>query len=112
MSSRQESDFACLEQLVREADKRAAQERRRAEDERAEHERRRAEEAEARVQLEEEKTKPTTFEEYVRACHTFLSKPLRIQTDRSLSTLGSITSPKKKPCLTLLMPWTDFLILQ
>ena len=149
MSSRQESDFARLEQLLREADERAEQERQRAEqeqrnrkeaderaeqerrraeqerrraederrnrkeaDERAEQERKRAEDAEARAQIEEEKTKPTTFEEYLRACHTFLSKPLRIQTDKSLSTQGSITSPKNKPCPTLLKPWTDFPILQ
>jgi len=29
--------------------------------------------------------------------HTLLSKPLRIQTDKSLSTQGSITSPKNNP---------------
>jgi hypothetical protein len=114
MSSRRESEFARLEQLLREADERAERERRRAEeaDERAEQERRRAED-EQRNRIEEEtKTRPTTFEEYLRACHTFLSKPLRIQTDKSLSTQGSITSPKNKPCPTLLMPWTDFPILQ
>lgn len=98
MSSRRESEFARLKQLPRKSD------------ERVEQERKRAEEAEARVRIEEEKTKPTTFEEYLRACHTHLSKPLHIQTDRSLSTQGSVTSPKNKPCLTLLKPWTDFLI--
>jgi hypothetical protein len=41
-------------------------------DKRAEQERRRAEESEARAQIEEGKTKPTTFEEYLRACHTEL----------------------------------------
>jgi len=99
MSSRRESEFARLQQLLREADERAEQERRRAEeaDERAEQERRRAED-EQRNRIEEEtKTRPTTFEEYLRACHTFLSKPLRIQTDKSLSTQGSITSTKNKP---------------
>jgi multidrug efflux pump subunit AcrA (membrane-fusion protein) len=111
-----------------EADERAEQERRRAKeaDERAELERRRAEdeqrnrkEADERAELErrraeeqEEKTRHTTFEEYIRACHTLLSKPLRIQTDKSLSTQGSITSPKNKPCPTLLKPWTDFPVLQ
>jgi hypothetical protein len=45
MSSRRDSDFTRLEQLLREADERAEQERRRAEaaDERAERERRHAE---------------------------------------------------------------------
>jgi hypothetical protein len=142
MSSRRESEFARLQQLLREADQRAQeadekaeQERRRAEDEqrnrkeadkRAEQERRRAEEADERAEQErrraedehrnrieeEKKTRPTTLEEYLRACHTFLSKPLRIQTDKSLSTQGSITSPKNKPCPTLLKPWTDFPVLQ
>ncbi|CZT13877.1 uncharacterized protein RCO7_00684 [Rhynchosporium graminicola] len=88
MSSGRESDIARLEQLLREADQRV------------EWERRRAEEAEARAQLEEEKTKPTTFEEYLYAYHKFLSKPLYIQTDKSLSTQGSITSPKNKLCPT------------
>jgi hypothetical protein len=79
MSSRRDSDFARLEQLLQE---------------------------------ERRKTRPTTFEEYIRACHALLSKPLRIQTDKSLSTQGSITSPKNKPCPTFLKPWTDFPILQ
>jgi hypothetical protein len=128
MSSRRDSDFARLEQLLQEerrnrqaADERAEQERQRAKeaDERAELERRRAEdehrnrqEAESRAQVEGKKTRPTTFEEYIRACHTLLSKPLRIQTDKSLSTQGSITSPKNKPCPTLLKPWADFPVLQ
>jgi hypothetical protein len=104
-----------------EADERAEHERRRAEeaDERAEQARRRAEdeqrnrqEAESRAQIEGKKTRATTFKEYIRAYHTLLSKPLRIQTDKSLSTQGSITSPKNKPCPTLLKPWTDFPIRQ
>jgi hypothetical protein len=102
ISSRRESDFARLEQLLREADERIKQERNRAEeaDKRAELERRRAEdeqrnrqEAGSRAQTEEKKTRPTTFEEYIRACHILLSKPLRIQTDKNLGTQGSITSP-------------------
>jgi hypothetical protein len=121
MSSTLESELVRLQQLLREADQRAQeaneraeQERRRAEeeqrnrkeaDERAERERRRAEE-------QEDRTRRTTCEEYIRACHTFLSKPLRIQTDKSLSTQGSITSPKNKPCPTLLKPWRDFPVLQ
>jgi hypothetical protein len=117
MSSRRDSDFARLEQLLQEerrnrqeADERAERERQRAEDERrrAEDEQRNRQKAESRAQIEGKKTRPTTFEEYMRACHTLLSKPLRIQTDKSLSTQGSITSPKNKRCPTLLKPWTDF----
>lgn len=87
MSSGRESDFARLEQLLL----KPMSERRRAEDERrnrkeaddrAEQERRPAEEAEAPAEIEEEKTKRTTLEEYLRACHTFLSKPLHAQTDK------------------------------
>jgi hypothetical protein len=155
MSSRRESDFTRLKQLLREADERIEQERRRAEeaDERANDERRNRKEADERVELErrraederrraeeaernqkeaderaeqermhaeherwraederrnrikeEKKTRPTTFEEYLCACYTLLSRPLRIQTEKSLSTQGSITSPKNKPCPTLLKP--------
>ncbi len=150
MSSRRESDFERLQQLLREErertelerGRRAELERERAElergrraelEERAELERERAElergrreelerelaelersrvEAESLAHIEEKKTRRTTFEEYIRNCHTLLSKPLRIQTDKSLGTQGSITSPKNKPCPTLLKPWTDFPILQ
>lgn len=92
MSSRPESDFLRLEQLLQEAN------------ERAELERRHAEEAESRAYIEEKKTRSTTFEEYICTCHTLLSKPLRIQTDKRLSTQGSIISPKNKPCPTLWKP--------
>jgi hypothetical protein len=54
----------------------------------------------------------TTFEEYIQTCHALLSKPLHIQTDKSLSTQGSITSLKNKPCPTLLKPWMEFPIKQ
>lgn len=107
MSSRRDSDFARLEQMLQEADERAEKERQRADDEQ-----RNRQEAESRAQIEANKTRPTTFEEYIHACHTLLSRPLRIQTDKSLSTQGSITSPKDKPCPTLLKPWTDFPSLQ
>merc|ERR1711977_163227 len=121
MSSRRDSDFALLEQMLekerrnrQEADERAELERQRAEQERrrAEEAHERAEQERRRAEDEGKKTRPTTFEEYIRACHTLLSKPLRIQTDKSLSTQGSITSPKNKPCPTLLKPWTDFPVLQ
>jgi hypothetical protein len=135
MSSRRDSDFARLEQLLREANERAEQERRNRKeaDERAELERRNRKEADERAELErqraddergraeeeqrtrqqaENKIRRTTFDEYIRTCHKLLSKSLCIQTDRRLSTQGSITSPKNKPCPTLLKPWTDFPILQ
>lgn len=51
---------------------------------------------------------PPTFEEYLCARHIFLSKPFRVQTDKSFSTQGSITNPKNNRCPTLLKPLTDF----
>lgn len=128
MSLRRESEFVRLKQLLREANKQAEQERKRIEKAnqrvkqeriRIEDERRRVDEADQRTEdkqrnriQEESKTRPTTFEEYLRACYIFLSKPLRTQTYKSLSTQGSITSPKNKPYPTLLKPWTEFLVLQ
>ena len=102
-----ELEVARLRQLLREADQ-GAQEAA----EKAEQKRRHAED-EQRNQLEaESKIRPTTFEEYICACHTFLSKPLRVQTNKRLGTKGTITSPKNKPCPTLLKPWKDFPELQ
>ena len=99
MSSRRESDFARLQRLLREANERAEEERKRAQEANE-----RVEQEQKRVDEEQTKTRPTTFEEYIRTCHTLLSKSLRVQTDKSLSTQGSITSPKNKPCPTLLKP--------
>jgi hypothetical protein len=82
-----------IEQRLREAEKRPEEERSRAEE-------------------EQRKTRHTTFEEYIGFCYKFISKPLHVQTDKSLSTQGSIASPKNKPRPTLLKPWTDFPIRQ
>ena len=80
MSSRRELEFACLEQLLREAVKRAEQERRCVEkaDERVEQERRCIEDEQRNRIEEKKKTRPITFKEYLRAYYTFLSKPLYI----------------------------------
>ncbi|TAQ86187.1 hypothetical protein B7494_g5489 [Chlorociboria aeruginascens] len=93
MSSRRESEVAHLEQLLREANQRADEERR------------------ARQEAEK-KTSRTTFEEYIRTCHTLLSKPIRIQTNKMLGTQGSTTNRQNKPCPLHLKPWSDFPILQ
>lgn len=42
-----------------------------------------------------------------RSCHR-LSQVMSVQTDKSLSTQGSTTSPKGKCCPTTLRPWEDF----
>ena len=100
MSSRRESDFARLEQQLQEAR------------EHAEHERQRADEEQQNQLGQEKKTRSTTFEEYISNCHKFLLTPLHIQTDKNLSTQGSITNLENKSCPTLLNPWTDFPIQQ
>ena len=72
---------------------------RKAED-RAERERQRAEE-------KEKQTRRTTFKELLESCH-LLSESTSVQTDKSLSTQGSTTSPKGKSCPTMLRPWMEF----
>ncbi|RFU31113.1 hypothetical protein B7463_g5223, partial [Scytalidium lignicola] len=74
-------------------------------DQRAERERTRAEEAEQR-------TRKTTLTEYLDLCHTYLFQSVSVQTDKSLSTQGDITSPKDKLRPDRLRPWNDFLAIQ
>ena len=69
---------------------------------------RRAIEAEQQARNERKRTRRTTFEEFIRYTHEYLAKPLEIQTDKSLTTKGSITSPDRKLCPTYLKPWEDF----
>ena len=86
-----------LEQLLREADQRVqeAEERARLERRLAEDEQRNRQEAESRAQIKGKETRSTTFEEYILACHTLLSKPLRIQTDKSSAVENSTKSAVK-----------------
>jgi hypothetical protein len=60
---------------------------------------------------ERQRNRKTTFAEYLLACHRLITKPLTIQTDRSLTTKGSITSPNGRICPTFLQPF-DFRALQ
>ena len=72
--------------------------------------RRQAEERDqqARHQLlqEQERTRLTTFDEYIRACHEYSSLPLRAA-HPSQSTKGSIPAPNGRLCPTELRNWTD-----
>ena len=70
-------------------------------------ERRLREQAENRAERTEIQTRRTTFEEILESCHS-LSESMSVQTDKSLSTQGSTTSPKGKCCPTTLQPWNDF----
>ena len=66
----------------------------------------RQKQAEDRQRQAEERIRPTTFKEYIRACHNLLSRPVVVQ-DRSRSTKGSINRPKGKYCPTHLRLWVD-----
>ncbi|KAK9242829.1 hypothetical protein V1506DRAFT_44626 [Lipomyces tetrasporus] len=68
--------------------------------------------AEERLLQDEHQNQKTTFEEFIDCCHTFLSEPLKIQTDRKLTTNGSLTNPSGRYCPTYLRPWSDFHSLQ
>ena len=77
--------------------------------------RERAEAAEAaaralaeRVGAAEERAGKTTFPQLLELCHNQLSKKLQVQTNRSLTTKGSITNPKGKKHPSHLRPWDDF----
>lgn len=70
--------------------------------ERANAERQRADEAEQQIQ-------PTSLDEYIAACHSLVYARLSVETDRRLTSKGSITNPRNKWCPTNLQPWSDFL---
>ena len=74
---------------------------------RAKEERRLRELAERRAEQAEDRTRRTTFEELLESCHR-VSQSMSVQTDKSLSTQGSMTSPKDKCCPTTIRPWEDF----
>lgn len=55
----------------------------------------------------EERTRQTTFIEFLRHCHNLLSLPLRVET-LSRSTTGTIPLPSEKYCPLRLEPWLDY----
>ncbi|UNI15341.1 hypothetical protein JDV02_001881 [Purpureocillium takamizusanense] len=117
-----------LERRLREAEERAEKEQQRAEEaererqkerDRAEKEQQRAEVAERERQQEQQRaeeaeiqTRPTTFDEYIAACHDHVFRQFRVESDRKLTSRGSITNPRNKLCPTSLEPWSNFLELQ
>ncbi|KAJ4317082.1 hypothetical protein N0V84_007535 [Fusarium piperis] len=92
-----ESEVQKLQRLLREAEQRADRER-----DNAERERQRADKA-------EEESRPTTLDEYINACHGLVFTQFSVQTNKSLTTMGSMTNPRNKFCPTRLEPWLDFL---
>jgi hypothetical protein len=59
-----------------------------------------------------ELTRRTTFPELLELAHKNYTERLRVETDRSLTTQGSITSTKGKKHPKYLKPWVDFPQLQ
>ncbi|KAK8000488.1 hypothetical protein PG990_013088 [Apiospora arundinis] len=114
-----------LEDLLREAIRRAeeADRERQEERQRAERQQQRAEEAERELQEErqraereqqradisEEQTRRTTLDEYIAACHTSVFSGFAIEPDPKLTSRGPITNPRDKWCPENLRPWPDFL---
>ncbi|EZF28121.1 hypothetical protein H101_08197, partial [Trichophyton interdigitale H6] len=74
--------------------KRADEERKRADEERkrAGEERKRADEERKRAGEAEDLSRPISFEEFLIACHIYISVPITVQTDNTFTTKGSITS--------------------
>jgi hypothetical protein len=134
MSSRRESDFLQrikeLEHARQAADRRAEEEQRAREeaDRRVEEEQRARQEADRRAEeeqqarreadrrAEEEKqarreaeqhNQKTTFREFLQACHEYLHKPLRVETNKSWTT-KSFTKTANKYYPKPLKPWADF----
>ncbi|CAG8003658.1 unnamed protein product [Penicillium salamii] len=82
-----------------EEQQRQAEERQKQAEDEGRREKRRREQA-------EERTRPTTFVEFLRHSHNLLSRPLRVETP-SRSTTGKIPLPTGKYCPTRLEHWTD-----
>ena len=98
-----------MDAQLRDIQEQLQEERQRAEEERrlrklAEH---RAEQERQRAEQAEDRTRRITFEELLESCH-HVSQSMSVQTDKSLSTQGSTTSPKGKCCPTTIRPWEDF----
>jgi hypothetical protein len=85
----------------------AERELQQAERERQEAERERSK-AEAERDLLKIESRPTTFLEFIEKCHVHISQPLRVETNKSRSTGGSLTSPQGRLCPTHLRPWKNF----
>jgi hypothetical protein len=91
------------EERAGQAEARAGQAEARARDEQANRLR-----AERQVEEERIRNENTTFRDFLKLCHSALFRPILTQADKTLTTKGSITSPKGRKCPTFLRPWDDF----
>ncbi|KAK2768388.1 hypothetical protein FQN54_000243 [Arachnomyces sp. PD_36] len=100
-----------MEQELAELKKRFEEEQRRRQEAetRALDERRQREEEQRRREEAEQQTRPTTLSEYIDACHELVFTKFSVETDKSLTSQGSVTNPRHKLCPARLEPWSDFL---
>ncbi|KAI3341946.1 hypothetical protein F4824DRAFT_486383 [Ustulina deusta] len=69
----------------------------------------RAEDAEERAAEAEKESRPTTFTEYIAACHDLVFSKFKVEQDKALTSKGPVANPRNKLCPTNLKPWPDFL---
>ncbi|RAL59462.1 hypothetical protein DID88_006578 [Monilinia fructigena] len=74
--------------------------------------RRKAEDERKRAEDAAQHERKTTLAEYLDLCHTHLFRSISVQTNKSLTTQGDVTSPKGKLRPNRLCPWIDFLSTQ
>jgi hypothetical protein len=117
MADRKFPDYEALFRRAEE-ERRWAEERQKQAEERqkqAEERQKQAEEqqkqAEDREKQEKARNQPTSFREFVQACHNSLSRALEVGTP-SRSTKGKIPPPTGKYCPTRLHLWSDFPVRQ
>ncbi|OAA65778.1 Protein kinase-like domain protein [Niveomyces insectorum RCEF 264] len=68
-----------------------------------------ADEAKQRAATAEERTRPTTLDEYIAACHALVFSKFAVETDPRFTSKGGITNPRNKWCPTNLRPWSGFI---
>ncbi|KAK4247704.1 hypothetical protein C7999DRAFT_41034 [Corynascus novoguineensis] len=61
------------------------------------------------TEFEQEETRKTTLFEYIEACHDLVFTKLTVETNKEITSKGSITSPAGRRCPSQLEPWVDFL---
>ncbi|OAP55383.1 hypothetical protein AYL99_10356 [Fonsecaea erecta] len=106
----EESELERLKRALAAAEQRAdaAEQRADTAEQRADTAEQRADTAEQRADTAEQLTTRTSFPQYIQLCHEHFTVPLRVETDQSLTTGGSITNPREKKHPTYLRPWDDF----
>jgi hypothetical protein len=100
-----------LKQQLKNSEAHAAQEQRdreQAQAQAAQAEAQAAQERRAREEVEHWLRK-TTLSEYLDLCHHRLFEPISVQTNKSWTTQGGVTSPKGKLRPVSIRPWTGFL---